>query len=142
MSLNVLLLGMLFVIIVIALNRLTITYYRSRESKHHSYDVYRIKMGRIFYILIYYENLFTRQSCVILDIGEQNKFVFNLSGSIELVRYNLVQQKNKILLELQFYNHKLFYLLDIITMQEVLLDPSQQDEYELIVRMTNKVSIH
>lgn len=133
---------LLLIVMVIVLNRITITYYKSREKKYGSYNIHRIKAGKIIYILIHYENIFTHQSHIVLDIGDQNKFILDLCESIELIRYNLVEQRNKILLELQFYNHKLFYLLDKITMQDVLLDPIQQDDYDLIVRMTNKISIH
>ena len=124
------------------LNKFVIKLYRKRIQKYTNYSVYSFLVNVKIYILVVLENITTHEYTVILDVGNDDRFIINIDTRRNLIQQYIYEHNDKILLELQFYNSKKYYELNKISMSVNLIDPETEEGYALIKQITNKITIH
>ena len=124
------------------LSRFVIKLYRKRIQRYTNYAVYSFLVNKKIYILVILENIIIHEYTVILDVGNDDKFIINIDTRRNLIQQYIYEHNDKILLELQFYNSKKYYELNKISMSVNLIDPETEEGYALIKQITNKITIH
>lgn len=124
------------------LSRFVIKLYRKRIQRYTNYSVYSFLVNKKIYILVILENIIIHEYTVILDVGNDDKFIINIDTRRNLIQQYIYEHNDKILLELQFYNSKKYYELNKISMSVNQIDPETEEGYALIKQITNKITIH
>ncbi len=124
------------------LNKFLIKLYKKRIQKYTNYSVYSFLVNKKIYILVVLENIIIHEYTVILDVGNDDKFIIDIDTRRNLIQQYIYEHNDKILLELQFYNSKKYYELNKISMSVNQIDPETEEGYALIKQITNKITIH